>query len=486
MGLEGICLGRLTGVPRPPVKPALPRTQRRGASVIDPAWFLVLFAVAIPLSPEMQIGGYSKVRLTDLLLVPALLTFLGAAATSKRKKSRHTMHPVLVAMGLVLAWDFARLLLMPGDFRPGQLDTGMNYLVKRTEYFLIFFLGMMAAWTPGRLQHIMSRFYLAAPLMNLFVLYQYWKHAGDGEVYRASGLVAAQPNSTAMFIVGNFTVALCLLPTTRNRLERNALLLAIVSGVGALLATGSREGLVCMMLVVGIVAAINRQVTPRNIVAFFAVSLVVWQFAPDGVQSRLQTIPQEFNLAAHGLTGEGDMTVDSGHSSLAARINIASDVLNDVFPESPLIGFGTAYYSLGAIDNTYVAELIYHGLIGLGLFLLLIFQLAKMIKHGLRMPGADQLTICYSRAMGICLLVMLVGGFAMESFYVIRPMETFFLFMGLLAGQIGQIEAREEQSNPTLRPHDKTFGHHSMPTRAAKAPVKLKALGPARRRSDLT
>lgn len=417
------------------------RPPRRSSHRLDPSWPMVGFAIAVAVSPEFNFLGVDKVRVSDLMLPILLMVFLGAKATEVRRgrrsrKSRPPEIPLIGMMLTVFVWDLTCWALFSEQ---GPLREGAMYLIKRAEFFLVYFLGVSVVTSEWAWSRIFRLFVLASPIMGLSVLWELWTRP---ELNRASGIIKGQETSTALFLVVVLGLVIGAWPTARGSRERSSLMLAGATSAAALLATGSRAGMLCAMIVVAAQMLRDRRNQTSLLVALVFVAIPTWFLMPERLQERIASAPSELTSTWRGLVVNPEEMPSAGSSSVAARAIIAKEVLKQVIPRGPIAGLGTARMSLGLVDNFYLTEWIYHGLVGLGLFL----GLLGCIRSALRTIAAEEgppLLRNMSLAMLSVLWAFIVSGLAAETFYLIRPMEAFMLFLGLVVGRhrLSQLEA---------------------------------------------
>lgn len=430
------------------------RSPRRGSHRLDPAWPMVAFAIAVAVSPEFNFLGVEKVRISDLLLPILLLVFLGAKTTEVKRgrRTRRTRPPEIPLLGLMLgimAWDLTVWAMFSEQ---GPLREGAMYLVKRAEFFLIYFLGVSVVTSEWAWTRIIRLFVLASPILSLSVLWELWTRP---ELQRASGMIKGQETSTGLFIVVVLGLVMGVWPTVKESGERMALVLAGTTGAAALLATGSRAGLLCAALVVGSQVLRDRRARSGLIVILAFVAIPTWFFMPARLQDRIVGAPGEISSTWRGLVINPEEMPSAGSSSVAARAIIAREVLTQVIPRGPIFGLGTARMTLGLVDNFYITEWIYHGIVGLALFMALVWSMLGLLRKVHEEADSPMLGSIAS-AMRSVLWALIVSGLAAESFYLIRPMEAFMLLVGLAVGRyrLGLMEAAaaEPGAPPTAAP----------------------------------
>ena len=94
---------------------------------------------------------------------------------------------------------------------------------------------------------------------------------------------------------------------------------------------------------------------------------------------------------------------------------------------------GTGTRSLGVIDNFYLTEWVYHGAVGLALFVLLLGSLLTATWRAAAQecsPTARSLHL----AGWAALVALAAAGLSAESFYLIRPIEALMLLVGVVLG----------------------------------------------------
>lgn len=416
-----------------------PPRKSPGHHRIDPSWPMLFYAAAVAVSPEFNFLGFEKIRVSDLLLPVLLLVFVGARATEgHRARSRRISEPIplLAPMVLLLAWDAAAYFLFSEQ---GPLARGGMYLLKRTEFFVVYFLGVGVVTSEWSWLRIIRVFSLAAPILNLSVL---WELFSNPQLHRASGVIKGQETSTALFIVVLMGLVLGALPHIRGSCERISLTLGALTGAAALLATGSRAGMICAGVLFVAEAMRTRNLRVPILAALVILAFPAWLLMPETVQDRFEGTGTEFNQAWSGLVSNPEDMPSPGSSSLVARLLVARHVVTEVLPRNPIFGLGTGRIGLGAIDNMYLCEWVYHGLVGLGLLVALLWALGRTLRSIAR-QAKDPLLKSMAGSLFSVLVALVLSGLVAETFYLIRPMEAYLLLVGLV---VGRSRLRESES----------------------------------------
>ncbi len=397
--------------------PPSPRTELDGTPLI------LLYVVAVVVTPEFELLGIPKVRVSDLVLVPIAVYLLASQASTSILKPAL---PLLLPFSLLIIWDF---FVLNGMGSPEQRLYGFYYLAKRIGFAVTLLVGMMLARSlEGRTRLIMLLL-AATPVFSWMVLESVNLEAGSGEAMRASGPIAAQQCSTALFLVVLLLLTLGVLLATQSWGLRLLGLATLGLGIPALLATGTRGTLIDLAIGAAGLELLRRHLI-RSLLCLLLLGIVLvtsWAFLPGGLRDRLaETVPQFTVALAHSEEAEQL----AGGNSASARIASMKSAFHYLIAVRPLAGWGTAYRPLGFADNFYVTEWTYHGLVGLGLALWLLTRLGVLLvrAHG---ESDDPLEKGVLAGILAGFVTMLAAGLHCDSFYLIRPMEAMMLLSGL-------------------------------------------------------
>lgn len=409
---------------RPRVRPKKEKKSLRAAAS---PWLISLFAFAVAVTPEFNFLGVPKVRVTDLLLPVILFTLSGNLARLP-KSQRPPPFPFAPLMIWTLVWDFVCLLVL-GEAPPSP---GVFYLFKRALFFLIAYMGYCAVTsTEGYLQCIKG-FLWSSPLLCLSVLLdsRFRKETVETvDAMRASGIIAGQQAQTSLFLVVVLSVCVALWPVFR---QKWLLALTMLLGMAAIFSTGTKTALFTGSFALLVLSF--GPVRTRLPIPFILIAVAFgWFLVPESVRERLTGVTPEVALVWTAVTEDPSVMPSTGSSSLANRVVGGQFVFNNLVMASPLFGLGTGYKRLGLIDNFFLAEWVYHGFIGLFLFMMLLWQFATVLRVSIRETHSPEIK---ASATGVLagLFAATMAGLSSESFYLIRPMEALMLLIGLAAG----------------------------------------------------
>lgn len=389
----------------------------------DTAILVTLFAFAIAITPEFSFLGVPKVRVTDLLLFP-LLAYIAPASRGQKRKL-----PLLTIFSLVILWDLFVLLLFG---QPDSFKMGLLFIGKRLSYYLIFLVGYSAVHSRAVWERTIGGLLMATPILALSILWAVRSEADSGEAQRASGIIANQQTSTALFFVVLLTLCLGALPVWRSPFSKLVGIASLGTGLPAMLATGTRGALIDIAFAVGVLEVLRRDLA-RSIgaVVLGAVLLAVaWNFIPGSLQDRLaETVPSLLKTWEN----RSRATELMGSNSAAARVAMAQACFRDSISKSPLVGSGMASRKLGFVDNFFLTEWTFNGLIGLVLMLIFLFRIGGLLWRAYR-TSVDPLEKGIAAGVFASFMALWMATLHSDSFYLIRPMEAFMLLAGLVVG----------------------------------------------------
>ncbi len=397
------------------------------------AFWVLLYAIAVGITPEFDFMGIPKVRITDLLLPVILLTSL----SSKRAPGeRGRGLPLSGAFMFLFSWNIGALFV----WGKAALTPGLFYLAKRLIYFIVVYSVYLAVRDVQSWNRIIRMVVFTSPLLSLSVLHELHSNINSGgilatgEGMRASGIIANQQTSTALYIAVITCIALGAWDAFTDARWRLGTSVSLATGCAAIFATGSRGGLACVVL--SLLATIFQN--PRRGCSLILVGIfaggIAWITTPKELQTRLSGLLPETQATISGMTEDGEELPEYGTSSVADRVMMARNALNYIIPQAPVLGLGAGFKRLGAIDDFYLTEWVYHGIIGLGLWIYL--QLGVTVGcWRISKQSKDRVERGVAAGATSAMLVLSASGIQGDCFYLIRPMEALSLLLGLVAAR---------------------------------------------------
>lgn len=392
---------------------------------------LLLYAVAVGITPEFTFLGVPKVRITDLLLP---LLFLFGSRVAARGQTKQPPLPLAGLFWIIFFWNLGALFVW------GEASTtpGLFYLAKRFLYFLTAYSASRAVRDVASWNRVIRLLVFTSPLLSFTVLRELSHNIDAGgilassEGMRASGIIANQQTSTALYIVAITCLALGAWDAFKDTAWKIGSLISVGAGCMAVFATGSRGAFACVVL--GVLCTMLQR--PKQGCSLLVLSLAIggvsWIVTPTELQTRLAGIVSETSATWEDLS-EGNR-LDVGGSSIADRAMAFQDAFRYYIPKAGMMGLGAGFKNLGAVDDFYLTEWIYHGFLGLALFVGLQIGVAKGLLH-VRRNAVDPVERGVASGVLTAWIVLSASGVHADTFYLIRPMEAMMLMLGLVAAR---------------------------------------------------
>lgn len=400
-----------------------------GVSFVRGVEALYLIAISVMFSPEIATGMQTgratgegaagiTLRFEDLILLAVGLGWLLRTAYQNRRFGiiRTPLNtPIVVYMAVSI---IATLL--------GALSGGLNLLpgivhnLKYFEYFFIFFMILAHV----RDSEIIARIIRLSLLMFFFaVLYGYTQIDPTG-VGRVCAPFDAEPNTFGGYMVLMMCIAFGIIQTSVNPATIIPLALLLLLAVPPFLFTLSRASY--MAAVTGLAAFLA--FSPRRIavavilIGMIAAALLGVQVLPEKVYNRIAGTFQE---QREYLVRVGGVSLDS---SASARI-VSYGRAIEVWETSPLLGKGVT--GTHFIDSQYFRLLAETGIIGLGVFLLILFRLLTEMRT-IYKRSEDSFLKGATLGFFCGIFALMAHALSANTFIIVRIAEPFWILAGLL------------------------------------------------------
>ncbi len=377
------------------------------------ALYLVLPAMA--LSPEMRVAGVS-VRIEDFFMIPLAVGWLAHVCVF-RDRQRTPLDRLLIAYLLagVVATVWGTQL---GTVRWDTADKFVSapfHLLKRIEFVLLFFIFTDTLSTPKEV--VRFTYFVMGSLIGLsgFALAQ----------YLSNGLIALSPTGAPVHEPGlasllNVVLALSLFPAAKPpaRLLLGAIILFSVAVLPLSLGRNFIAATALVVLYVGLFQQ-------RWILACLPVPWLLGMYLyPAHVIQRVLSLEHVFAPDIGGYQSQGAALLSRAVApSLFALITLGY---------SPVLGFGLASRSLGAVDSEYVVQLLYTGLVGLAIFFLLGARLFRMTREA-QVAAKDPLHASLANAFRLVLAAYAIFSIFSPSISAARGGGFFFVIVASIA-----------------------------------------------------
>ena len=407
-------------------------------SFFSPYTGLTFLVFSMLLSPELKVAGVPGrdvvVRIDDLLIFAVFFGWFARSVFTKKIE-------IVITEVLTPMFFYTIICIISTYF--GVTSGIVNfkkaffYILKYTEYFIIYFLTTQIVQTRSQIKNLIMAFLLTSVIVNVHGISLIGKvpriyapfDAPGAEATLTGGEVGAGEANTYggyLIIVISLLISLfCYseLPTT-NFLY----LFLIIFSLIPLAYTKSRSSyfsFVPMVLTIIFLTEKKRTLILGGVLLLFALSPIVF---PSATATVVDRIKETFA----GPTYSEEEAVILGFKvkelSALARVKSWKKAFFEFIPQRPIFGFGVT--GVGLVDTQIPLIIGETGLLGLVTFLWLLFSVFKssiFVFKTIQDPLLKSISLCVTSSL-VGLLFHSVGA---NTFIIIRIMEPFWFLCGL-------------------------------------------------------
>lgn len=393
-------------------------------SLIHIQFGVYVVIVAMLLSPEVAIGETAQreitVRVEDFLI----FGLLGAKILRSILDARLPVFRNTPLNRPIYSYVFFALFSTVWGISLGHVEarTSVFYFMKVCQFFILYLLTVSCIDDEKTLKRYMSLFLFTGLLIGVYGMLQV------GKVDRVTAPFEGgqpEPNTLGGYltVIISISLAIFLYAPRENLYYRMLSALVTILCFVTMLFTLSRAsflGFLFMLVCMGVVS--------RRYILIYAVAamLVLAPLAlPQDVIDRVNytfTGPPGSEISFFGLFS---INVDT---STRERIDIWQKV-GYLFIRSPLWGYGLTKEHI--LDSQFARLLVEVGAVGVGLFIWILFRMLRCAWYVFRKSRSwfyQALALGYLAAYG----GILVHSFGTITFYIVRIMEPFWFFTGIL------------------------------------------------------
>jgi len=410
-------------------------------TVIDMRAGLAALVFCVGFSPEFEISVVPNLRYEDLLMPVLCFAWLSQASRGREAFVPSPVNAPIFGV-LVVAVLSSLLGVVQGYVEP--VFTGFR-IGKVVEYFVIFWIFVNAIRSRSEFEGLVLAILVTGGTASLAAILGAYQ-GGEGGPGRAGG-----PEGEGSNIFGGYVMIVCALFLGMFIAARNARM-KLIHAVGILLSfwammlTFSRTSYVALALGLVFLAILRR----RAILGWVIVLSVVFQVAmPRSIVDRAATILDIFG--------------EKSPSSWNARVIGWQSLSRSIFTD-PLIGRGVGVVGLSAADNEYMLQLVQGGVLGLGVFLWMLWRQMRVCSESEQLTQGDPVAEGFSLGASLSILCLAVHGMGATSFTSIRTMEQLMVVLGV----VGALHYRYPQWQEEAR---KLEERDRFPVRRALRPV---------------
>ena len=394
------------------------------ATFINTEWGLYILIFSMLLSPEIlagETGGSSlnrgvTLRLEDVLLVVIGLSWFAKNAVMKELGlflKTPLNRPILFYMlTCVLSTGFG---VMAGRV---EFSTGALYVLKYFEYFIVFFMTVNHGRSGSQLKRFVFCLFLTAFIVSVIGILQI--PSVDRVSAPFEGPIG-EPNTFGGYLL--FVGMVAARRRGESQASQNAAA-AAAPGVhaAAFFFTQSRSSYLAFIPACLVLSFMTER--RLIIVGLLAIGLLLSPlFLPTVVKQR---ILHTFNQPEEpGQITIGDLRLDT---STSARLQSWEDALH-AFYQHPFLGYGVTGYTF--VDSQFPRVLTETGLLGMSAFGYLLYAIFKLAFRRLRETSDS-----FHRGLIMGFLAgfvgLLVHSIGTNTFIIVRIMEPFWFFLGII------------------------------------------------------
>ncbi len=377
---------------------------------------LYLIILAMALSPDISIFDIPA-RAEDLLMAPLAAGWLAHLSVFKDRR-RTPLDGLLMAYFAVgvLATLWGAYIGTAHLFTADKDTSAPFHLLKRLEFVLIF---LIMADALGTLKEVRRFTYVMIASMVALNVYAFQQFLANGSMALGPRGVTGHEAGVASLIA--VPMALSLIPAARPpaKLLLGAL---VLFSLAVLPLSLGRNFLAVLGLILLYLGVFQRQ---RWVLVLPIVFLLGLNLYPSHVAQRVLSLQQ-------AVQEDIPNRQDPRGALVVARASAPGFFGGLAIARSPVLGFGLASKPLGNIDSEYGVQLVYTGLVGLAIFLILGVRLIRLAKE-IIVAARDPIDVGMARGFQL-----VVAAYALYSVFAssISPTHTgefFFVTVALLA-----------------------------------------------------
>jgi O-antigen ligase len=397
-------------------------------ALVNTEYAIYILILAMLLSPEFVLGPVAGggtleasrqliIRLDDILILLIGLSWLAKTAFYKELGlffKTPLNRPIFAYITVCLLSTFLAALVGRVN-----LKLGLLYVLKYVEYFLIYFMVVNNLDSEKKAKRFIFVAFFTAFLIAIFAISQI--PSGERVTAPFEG-ASGEPNTLGGYLLFMIALAGSLFLITKSFKQKIGWgIFAVVLIVPFLFTLSRTSWLAAVPVAIAFFFLSERKIPFLFLIVFSVVIFVI--VAPSQVKDR---IDYTFNQPPHrGQIEIGDARIDT---SASARIRSWQFGLAG-WTKHPILGYGVTGFAF--MDSQYIRTLVETGLIGLFIFFYLLFRIYReMIKvyRRLREPFYRGLAMGYVAGF----IGLVIHGIGANTFIIIRIMEPFWLFTGIM------------------------------------------------------
>ncbi|MBN1573273.1 MAG: O-antigen ligase family protein [Deltaproteobacteria bacterium] len=386
------------------------------------ALYLIIFAMLF--SPEFSVGGGLEeerslvIRIEDVVIVIVFLSWI-------LKTTIYKGLGLIVKTPLnnsILIYIFATLFSTLWGSLVGEVSllSGLLYVFKYMEYFLVFFLFVSSLEDKSQIQRFIVVAFIVAIFTALYAMIQIPQGVRVSAPFEGT---SGEPNTLGGYLILIISVSAGLLMTLEDRKIKRYLI-----GVIALLSVPFIFTLSRSSYIAVIPMFVTLFFFSKKKVILAALLLVFLVFSPFVLPEKVKGRVTETFVPYPGYEGTETLLGKGLDPSTSARITSFRYAISK-WAEKPLLGWGVT--GVGIIDSMYFRVLAETGLLGITAFFYLIYRIIVFLYFTFK-EAQDKFLKGLSFGMLLATLALLAHSIGAATFIIVRIMEPFWFFMATI------------------------------------------------------
>jgi O-antigen ligase len=388
-------------------------------------YFLI---VAMLLSPELEVGQTERgaslgravtLRVDDfLILVISATWFLKSVLYKEINLLKRTSLNTAIFMYVLVCVVSTMLGMLEGQV---AVKTGSLFVLKYIEYFVIFFMAVNITRDKVQLRRFLVVVFLVAAIVSMIGIAQIPSGQRVSAPFEGK---SGEPNTLGGYLLLMLgTLGGIAFVDKRYRLLTVPLLCAMMTAFLYTLSRASYLGFIPLLLLLPLLTRKYMMLLTVSLFLIVAVAVPQSVLPPSVVKRIAFTFTQRTKNEQAKVFGR---TVDT---STTARL-IYMQAAFDAFFDHPILGWGVTGWHF--LDSQYFRTLVETGLLGLSTFLFLLFRVFQVTWRAREAVRGDPLLFGFTSGFLAGFVGLLVHAIGSNSFIIVRIMEPFWLFVGLI------------------------------------------------------
>lgn len=390
-------------------------------SFVWPPIALYLLVFSMLLSPEFgaretQGSGFT-IRIDDLLIVILAFSWFARSAI-KKEYGIFPKTPLNIAITAYILLCFFSTIM---GALYGKINVvGLFFVLKYFQYFVIFFMVINFISTKEQVKTFVILLLITCAITSFIGLCQI---PAGGRVTAPFEGVSGEPGTFGGYLILMMSISIGLFLTSESRRAKILLAALIAMNIIVIMATESRASWMGLPFMYLCFIILNKK--KLLLIGAMVVLLAASPFIlPKNVTDRFSgTFKTEKGYQA--TIGGMDLALDS---SATLRVRSWQGILKDI-KFHPILGYGITGYWF--IDAQYFRTLIELGILGLCVYLYLMYQIFRFLLQTYHMSDDNYVK---GLTMGVLagFISLLLHSIGSNTFIIVRIMEPFWFLMGLV------------------------------------------------------